>query len=434
MFFLKKFCLLPGLLFFYTSFAQPGKLNTGDVMPQLHLENVLNYKSPSLSFADFKDKYIILDFWNHSCIPCIAALPKLDSLQRRFDDAIQIVLVNKESSDSTLRFFAKHKKWKMPQLPFITGDRQLHDLFPAEGYPYHVWINKQGIISNISGGYNTTAEHIADFITGKDIALKNPTHKKDMIENYLNEKRLKYLYTSSIISLCSDYWDPGSVNGESLRNGSLIRLARNCSSVLELFRSAFAENGKYNFYADYSLLFDVKDTYPYILPSDKNKYDDWFQKHAYSYELILPATKAADRFKIMQEDLQRHFNLKAEVKMKKVQSVVLRRLYFPVRDPAEQQNKNETFIFESDKEEAFYHFLNYPMEKLADQIMVWTSYSYPFFNECRDTGRIDISIREKSIDPLNIDCLVEDLQKQGLTITLEEREIPVLYISEKKNH
>jgi len=313
----------------------------------------------------------------------------------------------------------------------ITGDKKLHDLFPSDGYPYHVWIDTAGIIRNISGGYNTTAEHVQNFLAGKNIVLKNPTQKKMNIETFLADHKLKTLVSSSTISLCSDEWNPGGANGEPLRNGTLVRLARHCSSILDLFIAAYNENGKYNFYTDYSLKFEAENVYPYIIPADKNLYDDWLQKHAFTYELILPASRKAEMFKIMQQDLQSHFDLKAEIRITKVPAIILRRLRHSVLNLLAKETLNETFRYRSDMSDSSYYFLNYPVEKFVDYLMGWVSYHYPFFNELNETGNLDICIREKSVDPFNIDYLNQDLLKHGLTLTIEQREIPVLYISNK---
>ena len=71
----------------------------------MELGNVLNYHRSKLSLGDFAGKYIILDFWNQGCVPCIAAFPEIDSLQKHFKDKLQIILVNKESKESTIAFF-----------------------------------------------------------------------------------------------------------------------------------------------------------------------------------------------------------------------------------------------------------------------------------------------------------------------------------------
>ena len=138
----------------------------------LYSKNILNYKTGSLSFNDFEDKLIILDFWNQYCSSCLNAFPKIDALQKEFKANVQFVLVNKEGIEKTRHFMAVKKYLHWPDVPMVTEDTILHSKFPSEGYPYHVWIDKNRKVINLTGGYNTTKENIGAYLDGKRSHLK----------------------------------------------------------------------------------------------------------------------------------------------------------------------------------------------------------------------------------------------------------------------
>ncbi len=412
--------------------AQIKPLGIGDQLPDLSFENVFNYTMPGLNLSDFKGKAVILDFWNHKCLPCIAALPKLDSIQKLFMKDLQIVLVNRESRDSTIQFFKKRKNLKIPALPFITGDLVLHALFKTASYPSTIWIDKKGTIRYMSGEYNVTPEHIREFLEDKNLDLHNTAQKTEFgsaIET--NSKDFRFVYYSAI-SHCNRGINIGSPTGEVVDSGRAIRLASNCNSILNLLKRAFEENGKFNFAASYALDIAVKDTFRIKSPKDKNQRDQWMESHAYNYEVLVPLPRKEDRFKIMQEDLQKSFNIQAYVEYRMVNSIVLKvskadKLPTGKGEPIDDLHK----LREGKANVGILRFNNKPFELLADYLRIWFNYDYPFFNEGDVKHNISITVREKSVDPLNLELLQEDLGQYGLDLVLEKRRIPVLVIRDK---
>src|SRR5262249_16777339 len=93
------FCLLT----FKTAKLQT--LQIGDKMADLELDHVINYNSHKLNLADFHNKLIILNHWGLTCYPCIKAFDRIDSLQRKFADSVQIIMVNREDLKKTKDFF-----------------------------------------------------------------------------------------------------------------------------------------------------------------------------------------------------------------------------------------------------------------------------------------------------------------------------------------
>ena len=68
------------------------KLKKGDLLTGVKFQKVINYHKKSINVdRDFKDKLVIFDNWGDWCYPCVRDLPRLDSLQRKFEDKIQIL-------------------------------------------------------------------------------------------------------------------------------------------------------------------------------------------------------------------------------------------------------------------------------------------------------------------------------------------------------
>ncbi len=72
-----------------TSYLQPSKqANESDDMIDGEL---FNTEGRAQTLAQFRGKYILLDFWSSGCTPCIAAIPEIDQMGEKYAD---LVIVN----------------------------------------------------------------------------------------------------------------------------------------------------------------------------------------------------------------------------------------------------------------------------------------------------------------------------------------------------
>jgi|GEM_PF-3383990 len=161
----KAICLMALLCLILSSRAQFAiqPLAIGDSVPDMPFE-YFSESRPAGNFADLRDQFVIFDFWGPFCLPCVKALPLLDSLQQEFT-SLRIVLVC-DDRRSVEKFYAR-KKEPMPwldRLPGIVNDSTLKRLFSVKTVPTYVWVRK-GVLWNITGSDALTADRIKAFIT-----------------------------------------------------------------------------------------------------------------------------------------------------------------------------------------------------------------------------------------------------------------------------
>jgi thiol-disulfide isomerase/thioredoxin len=151
-------------------------LTIGDSVPDITLNNMINYKTTSARLSDFRGKLLILDFWATWCGSCIVGLPKLDSLQKKFPGELQIILITNEGSDSKVENENKvrgfFRKWEAKtkgsfSLPSTmeTSDSLLQ-LFSHIFIPHYVWIGPKGNVIAITTAEEITASNIKAAING----------------------------------------------------------------------------------------------------------------------------------------------------------------------------------------------------------------------------------------------------------------------------
>ncbi|MGV3528115.1 MAG: TlpA family protein disulfide reductase [Flavisolibacter sp.] len=145
-------------------------LTIGDTVPDVVLENIINYSSPEARVSDFNGKVLLLDFWASWCGPCLKKLPGLDALQRKHAANLQVLLVSRKSSIDTyerLCTFFETKRTPSGEnyiLPDVVGDATLGQLFPHKSIPYMVVIDTAGTVKAFLSGDDLTLERIQSFL------------------------------------------------------------------------------------------------------------------------------------------------------------------------------------------------------------------------------------------------------------------------------
>ena len=423
-------------LLFFSVGLNAQKIKIGQEIPDMVLPDVINYSSTALKLSDFKGKSIIIDFWHHACVSCLKAFPKLDSLQRKFADKVQFILVNPESKDSTLRFFTKRNKIRLPAIPFVTNDRRLIEFFPVDGYPYYVWVDANRKVRYISASYNTTEAHLEQFIKGEKLKINSYTSDKrvpytSVIANGADSLEERYEYYSYI-----NHWMPqinvGSAEKLIINKGKAVRISSNGTSAIELFKKAFRQGSKYNFNLRGTVIAELSDSFRYFKPTDPNLFDEWRNKNAFNYDLVLPISKIEERYKFMQEDLIRFFDLDAKVERRSVKSWVLVRIGKTDKlhtNGGPPQDKLWIVTIDSTR-----YVRNKPFSFVLaylKQVIENSSFSLPFYDETGYHDNVDFGIKNYSLVPFTIQSLKENLRNYGLDMIEEERETDVLVIRKR---
>lgn len=304
--------------------GQVKTLSAGDAIPDLRFTNVLNYSSSELQLSKLESKFIILEFWSPSCVACLQSFPSIDSLQAVFKGVVQFILVNKESKDATMLFFAKRKSITMPSVPFITGDSTLSSMLPREGYPYSVWIDADRKINYITAGYNVTNSNVNDFIAKRKLNIRE-VDKAIFNGNLFDfEKKVQTIAPSyyCYISRCIEGLNVSN-NERSRINDSTIRISASCQSIAALYKKAYREYNRYKFNSHESLVLYVSDSSKYLPPKDKSKYDEWAAANSYNFDMILSSAKNDEAYKIMQQQLFFYFGLKVSVYQRCIDNKVI---------------------------------------------------------------------------------------------------------------
>lgn len=408
-----------------------GTLAIGDRVPDVTLPKVLNYEGETVKLSGFRGKLVILDFWSVGCAPCIQSMPKMQALQDKFQDRLQVILVTRDSEDQVKKLFGRVKLLKNVRLPTVVNDTVLGPLFPFRLVPTHVWISEKGEVLQVTSGANTVEEKVEDYFEGKEVDLPVTNQHKDFdfktplwLEG--GGRQLKYMqyysyimeYTPDAGGLTGVNKDPGS--GKNVRvvatNQTLMRLCVMAyGGSMGSFSNPFSQNSR--------VILDVKDTSRFFYPKHTSGRDEWKRKNLYCYELVVSPDRSGKLFEFMQQDIARFFNITGRIEKRKMNCLVLKR----TTDDDKLATNGGAFRYSLNYGEAL-NLRNLSMEWLLNMLHTYFGdLPTPIIDETEYTGNIDIDIEAKLND---LKAVKKELKRYGLDLVEEEREIEVLVLTE----
>src|SRR5262245_61261500 len=77
----------------------------GDPAPKLELETVLSPPSRALNWPALRGQVVVLEFWATWCAPCVAQIPHLNALAKKFENRpLQIISISDEDREPVVGF------------------------------------------------------------------------------------------------------------------------------------------------------------------------------------------------------------------------------------------------------------------------------------------------------------------------------------------
>ena len=413
-------------------------LKLGEKIPEVQLGRFLNNPLKQENISELKGKLIIFDFWNIHCASCIASMPRMDSLQKEFNENIQVIFVTKNSAEEVNHLFSRTNIQK-PDVPFIINDTILNELFPHYGDPLHVWINQEGYVQAITFDYNTTPETIQKFLNGIDPQL---SRRNDFGLNLkyplLSEQNSSILDKAESYSILIKGLNEYTTAGNTLFiqkdscTGLISRIRTINASKLMLYNIAFDKEifdtdiNIFNLPKNNRIILETKDSTDFYIPKKESKIADWVMKNSYSYEIKLSNKNESQAYKFMQQDLNKYLPFKASIEKRKIKCLILRNIS---NENMVKTKHAEGPSFVHYNEDQTVSMQNMPIASLILQLIYWnTNIKSPIVDGTTISDNVDIAIHSRFND---IKSLNKELQHYGLTLSEEEKEIKMLVITDK---
>lgn len=180
------FVVLLALLIWPTSrtYFQQGLMKIGLFSPKLSSPSADNAATdpgeapvlaPAISFrdpegkvvqlSDLKGKVVFINFWATWCPPCIAEMPSIEALYKKFEDNQDIVflIVEIEANAEKAQQFMSSKNLS---LPIYFPESEISEAYLSGSIPTTVIIDKTGAIASRNEGMaDYSSQEVSDYIS-----------------------------------------------------------------------------------------------------------------------------------------------------------------------------------------------------------------------------------------------------------------------------
>ena len=395
-------------------------LKPGDTFPSITINNVINYKSKSISFNDYKDKLIILDFWSTFCGPCIQHMPLIYALQKEFADQVFFLPVNSngkfDTRENVIKFLNARKK--VFNLPTVVCDSVLWNLFKPPYLGVCVWI-RNGKIFQITDGDAVTGDNIKKCLANVKLNVEAPITPVDYANAALysdttaTDLPTKY-YSRSLLFP----FNPHIIgNARTVdQTGKVIRLFWSNATALSLIKftnpqySHFRERIKFNTSHSELLGLDVS--------TDSAK-----QRNLYCYEAIFPPVPYKKALEYARQDLARYFPFIVD-SVRVIDSCWVIKLSRTSQIKVPKSSLRESNSGVNVGLPIYFH--NFSMSSIRFDLE--SIFKVPVLDETGYTANLWLD--NMPPDLTNINEVAKSLEKQGFTLTKEVRPIEYMVIKD----
>jgi thiol-disulfide isomerase/thioredoxin len=393
-----------------------------------------------VNFAEFKGKLVILDFWSTWCLSCISYFPKLDSIQKKFGDRIQIILVNSLSTGDdkhrVTKFFEKREI--NPDILVTVEDSLIEQLFPHQSIPHYAWISTDGKVNAITSGAEVTAENIEAMLNGEEslrLSQKNdyfynelpllPVHNFLIDDNFPMYQFFRRGKIQGMETISMERYQLEKAMGNNLNFIHRGKLIMN-TPLLEMYKEALQFNPDFlKEFNENRLLLDVVDSSELIFNPERSTKNEWEANNLYNYDLVVPASEIDSEYIYLLRDLNKYSNYYGRIEKRIVKVYNLKRT--SSIDKLRTIGGRPDYKLYNDLPKK--HIKNLPISSLVRALnFSIPSIKRPVIDQSNYKNNIDI---EFDIDLRNLKAVIMVLNNYGLNLVEDEQSMDMFVITRK---
>lgn len=375
------------------------EVQIGEKVPAFTVE-LVNEDRSVFSFDGSTEKAVLIDFWATWCSPCVAGMPHLEALQKKFQGRLQVISASEEKHERISRFQDKRPY----QFLFARDTGSLRALFPYQVIPHSVLIAPDGRLVAVTSPDHITDKIIEQVLAGQEISLPikkdhfnfDPAHEYFDFDEDVQQLFQLQPYMRGIPAFSRTYTD-GSFKQRRLTIFNL--------NVAGLYRKAYQVSS-------YRLIYEF----------DESEID-WEDKNN-RFCLNIIAQSPEQLYPYMKEQLSQHTQVLAEPSTLEIDVLVIKKAEGGIRaERAKEQGLTQARGDRFKNEGA-------SMADFCDYLENFGIVGMAVVDETGDDKLYEIDF---SFDPENAQSFKEAMTNLGLTYEKGVRKTEVLVLSMKEN-
>ena len=118
-----------------------------------------------LDWDSYRGKVVLVDFWATWCGPCIRAMPKLESLSRRYAGQVEVIAVNLDDAAKARSMFDDGGY----RMTLVADDGQVSTRYGVSTIPHSVVIDREGVVRMVYRGGSSKLVADVEAVIGEEI-------------------------------------------------------------------------------------------------------------------------------------------------------------------------------------------------------------------------------------------------------------------------
>lgn len=104
------------------------------------------YDGKPFSLAEYRGKYVLIDFWGTWCGACISGMPDMKKFAEKHAGKLRLLGIAKESDEKRWREYLGKSEWDWKQIIVGKGEEDYILRYNVQGFPTKILVSPEGII------------------------------------------------------------------------------------------------------------------------------------------------------------------------------------------------------------------------------------------------------------------------------------------------
>lgn len=124
-----------------------------------------------IALDDLRGKVVLLDFWGTWCPPCVASVPSLRALHKKYEKETSFVMISISTDGEAEKWQTFTAKNQMSWPQYLDRQRKVVRAFDVRAYPTYIVLDHEGIVRFRNTGFSSERDGGLEDIIRKQLKI-----------------------------------------------------------------------------------------------------------------------------------------------------------------------------------------------------------------------------------------------------------------------